>query len=420
MYQRAKKKNALTRFIRVLGPGLITGASDDDPSGIATYSQAGAQFGLSTLWTALFTFPLMATIQNMCARVGLVTQHGLAVTVKTHYPRVILYIVLGLSMPAITLNIGADIQGMGAVANMLYPSLPTAAYSIAFTLLLLFIIIRFSYVKLARILKWLCLSLLLYFIVPFLVTKNWGEVLLRTVVPTFKVDRDFVAVLVGILGTTISPYLFFWQATMEAEEMSHRKHVIVNKRLLSHVRTDVNTGMFLSNLVMYFIMLTTASVLFTSNNTNIETVDDAARALRPLAGRFSYLLFSIGVFGTGLLAIPVLAGSLSYMLAETFNWSAGLDKKFTKAKSFYVTIAISLALGLLLDFFKVNPVKSLLYTAILYGLTAPVLIAIIIHITNNKKVMGAHVNSTGTNILAFIALTLMTAAALVLLYLLIF
>ncbi|HLX92273.1 MAG TPA: divalent metal cation transporter [Puia sp.] len=407
----------ITRFLKVIGPGIVTGASDDDPSGIATYSQAGAQFGLSTLWTALITFPLMAAIQEMCARIGLVTSQGLTVTLKQHYPKLLLYMLLLVSFPAITLNIGADIEGMGAVSHLMIPGIPAWVFSVLITALLLIIIIKYPYQKIAMILKWLCLSLLLYMIVPFMVKQDWVSVLKHTFVPTIALNKDFLSIIVAILGTTISPYLFFWQATMEAEDMAHsKKTVIVNKRILSNMTTDVNTGMFLSNVVMFFIILTTGSILYNSGIRHIDVIEQAAKALEPLTGQFTYLIFSLGVFGSGLLAIPVLAGSQSYMLAETFGWEAGLDKKFPQAKPFYISIIISLVVGLSLDFLGVSPIKALLYTAIAYGLTAPIMITMVLHIGNNKKIMKKHVNSTLSNVLGLITLVIMTVAAVALIY----
>jgi NRAMP (natural resistance-associated macrophage protein)-like metal ion transporter len=405
------------RFLGILGPGLITGASDDDPSGIATYSQAGAQFGLSTLWTALLTFPLMAAIQGMCARIGLVTSQGLTVTLKQYYSKPLLYIILILSFPAITLNIGADIQGMGAVAHMIIPKIPVSFFCVTFTAALMFVIIQYPYQKIAAILKWLCLSLLLYIIVPFMVSQDWLSIVKDTFIPAIHFNKEFFSIIVAILGTTISPYLFFWQATMEAEDMAHSKRkVIVNKRVLGSMKTDVNIGMLLSNVVMFFIILTAGSVLYNSGIRQIDTVDQAAKALEPLTGKLTYLIFAIGVLATGLLAIPVLAGSQSYMLAETLGWEAGLDKKFPQAKSFYISIIISLLVGLSLDFLGISPIKALLYTAISYGLTAPVLIAIILHIGNNKSIMKEKTNSKFSNILGFITLGLMTGAAIALIY----
>lgn len=414
---KSKKTSGLSHFWKVLGPGLVTGASDDDPSGIATYSQAGAAYGLSTLWTALITFPLMASLQEMCARIGLVTSKGLAGTIKTNYSRFILYLMLLFSFPAIVMNIGADIAGMGAVGNLLIPSVKATYFSIAFTLILLVLIIYLPYQKLAGVLKYLCLILLVYLIVPFLYKQDWFAVLKATVIPTIKFDKDFVSILVAILGTTISPYLFFWQTTMEAEDMKGKnKTLMVGKKMMSEMKQDVDFGMLFSNLVMFFIILTTGSVLFNANIHQIDTVEQAAKALEPLAGKAAYLLFAVGVLGTGFLAIPVLSGSLSYIITESFGWKEGLDKKFRKAKAFYFIIAVSLILGLSLNYIGISPIKALIYSAILYGLTSPVLIAIILHISNNKKIMGKNTNGKLSNILGFIALILMTVASVMLLY----
>lgn len=414
------KRNSFfsTRFWKSLGPGLVTGASDDDPSGIATYSQAGAAYGLSTLWTALIAFPLMAAIQQMCAKIGLVTGHGLTGTLKTHYPRPVLYLMLLFSFPAIVLNIGADIAGMGAVGNLLFPSIKATYFSIFFTVLLLFLIIYLPYHKIATVLKYLCVVLLVYFVVPFLYKQDLWLIVKSTFIPTLKFDKDFIGILVGILGTTISPYLFFWQASVEVEEMKHhKKHLMVNKKFIYQMEEDVDFGMSISGLVMYFIILTTGTVLFNGGIHQIDTVEQAALALKPLAGNAAYLLFSIGIIGTGLIAIPVLSGSLSYIITETFEWEQGLDKKFHEAKAFYMVIAVSLVLGLALNYVGISPIKALIYTAILYGLTAPVLIAIILHISNNKKIMGHYVNSRTLNLLGFAALAIMTFAAITLIYL---
>lgn len=402
----------------MLGPGLITGASDDDPSGIATYSQAGAGFGLSTLWTALLSFPLMAAIQEMCARMGAVTCLGLSGILKKHYPRYVIVTMVIFSFPAIVLNIGADLESMGAVAHMIIPSLPVYAAEIGFTLILVWGIILFPYQKIASILKWLCLVLILYLIIPFLLKVDWGMVATNTIFPTIHWNRDFIEILVAILGTTISPYLFFWQTTMEAEDILNSKvQVVVDKNFMNRMQVDIYTGMFFSNLVMFFIILTAGIVLHVAGGQKIQTVEQAAQVLEPLAGRFAYLLFALGVIGTGLLAIPVLAGSLSYTVAEAFNWKEGLQKKFTEAPGFYLTIVVSLIAGLLLDFLNINPIHALLYTAILYGLTAPVLIGIILHICNNEKVMGNAKNGLWSNILGSFTFILMSAAALVMIYL---
>ncbi len=410
-----KEKLNFKKVLGLLGPGLITGASDDDPSGIATYSQAGAGFGMATLWTALITFPLMAAIQEMCARIGIVTNEGLTGTLKKHYPKWILYTMMGFSFPAIVLNIGADIQGMGAVANLLYPGIPTFAFSIIITAILMFCIIKFSYRKLAAILKWLCITLFLYLIVPFLVHTDWPFVLKSTVIPTIQLNKEFFAILTAILGTTISPYLFFWQTTMEVEDRKG-KSLIVNKKVINEMKFDVDFGMLSSNIVMFFIILTTGTVLFSSGITHIDTVEQAAKALEPIAGKLAYIIFAVGVIGTGFLAIPVLAGTLSYILAETFGWKQGLDKKFHEAKGFYTTVIISLLLGVSLSLLGISPIQALIYTAVLYGVTAPVMIAVILHICNNKKVMKTYTNSKLSNTLGFITLILMTISAFALLY----
>lgn len=420
MNNRTKLKNKVVRFWKLLGPGLVTGASDDDPSGIATYSQAGAAYGLSTLWTALIAFPLMAAIQQMCARIGLVTSHGLTGALKNNYPRPVLYLMILFSFPAIVMNIGADIAGMGAVGNLLFPSIDATYFSVLFTIVLLGLIIYLPYQKIASTLKYLCIVMLVYFIVPFLYKQDLTQIFKSTFIPTLKFDKEFMGILVGILGTTISPYLFFWQASIEVEEMNkirNKKHLIVNKKIIHEINEDVDFGMSFSGFVMYFIILTTGTVLYNGGIHQIDTVEQAASALKPLAGNLAYLLFAVGIIGTGLIAIPVLSGSLSYMITETFGWQQGLDKKFHEAKAFYTIIGISLLLGLSLNYIGISPIKALLYTAILYGLTAPVLIAIILHISNNKKVMGRFTNSRTSNILGFAALVIMTAAAVALLFL---
>lgn len=411
-----KIKSKIARFWRLLGPGLVTGASDDDPSGIATYSQAGAGWGLSTLWTALIAFPLMAALQQMCARIGLVTKQGLTGTLKKHYPKPVLYLMLLFSFPAIILNIGADIAGMGAVGNLLFPSIEQSYFSVLFTFLLLGLIIYLPYAKIASILKYLCIVMLVYFIVPFLYKQDLKEIFMATFVPNIQFNKEYLAILVGILGTTISPYLFFWQASVEVEEMSVHKKLMVNKRIIQEMEQDVDFGMGFSGFVMYFIILTTGTVLYKSGIHQIDTVEQAASALKPLAGDMAYWLFAIGILGTGLIAIPVLSGSLSYIFTETFGWEQGLNKKFQEAKGFYSIIALSLLVGLSLNYIGITPINALIYTAILYGMTAPVLIAIILHISNNKEIMGENTNSTLSNVLGFAALVIMTLAAVALLY----
>jgi NRAMP (natural resistance-associated macrophage protein)-like metal ion transporter len=426
------------KILKVLGPGLITGASDDDPSGIATYSQAGAQFGLKTLWTSIITFPLMAGIQEMCARIGLVTTVGLTTTLKKYYPKWLLYLMMLFSIPAIILNIGADIAGMGAVANLIFPSIKPMVFSFAFTVLLFILIVFLPYEKIVAFLKYLCLSMFLYIAVPFFTHPDWMNVLRNTFIPAISFDKDFIEILVAILGTTISPYLFFWQVTMEAEDVKPAKQLILARRrlirqtgskenpdkreqnfvirLIKKMQLDVNFGMLLSTLVMFFIILATGTALNPHGIKQIDTVEQAAKALEPVAGKASYLMFALGVMGTGLLAIPVLTGSLSYIVAETFGWRASLDKKYWQAKKFYIVILVSLFAGLMINYIGLSPIKALFYTAILYGLTCPIIIAIVLHIGNNKKIMKEYTNGRLSNVLGFLTLIIMTAAAVSLIY----
>ena len=430
----------IKKFFKTLGPGLVTGASDDDPSGIATYSQAGAQYGMQTLWTALITFPLMAAIQEMCARIGLVTAVGLTTTLKKYYSKPLLYLMMVFSVPAIILNIGADIAGMGAVGNLMFPGIRPIIFSVIISAILLLVIIFLPYTKMVTVLKYLCISLLLYILVPFFTKPDWFQVFKHTVIPTIHWDRDFIGMLVAILGTTISPYLFFWQVTMEAEDVKSAKSLImVNKKLvynnpnvnnneakkrekrffhliIQKMEMDVNFGMFLSNLVMFFIILATGTALYSHGVTQIATVEQAAKALEPIAGKASYVLFSAGVIGTGFLAIPVLSGALSYIISETLGWKGNLEKKFYQAKGFYTIIIISILIGLLINYTGLSPIRALLYTAILYGITSPVLIAIVLHVGNNKKIMGEYRNGALSNTLGVLAFLLMTAAAVALIY----
>lgn len=417
MTEPIKKQGKLKAFLKSLGPGLITGASDDDPSGIATYSQVGAQFGFSMLWTALITFPLMAVIQEICARIGLVTTNGLTTILKDHYPKWVLWLMILFSFPAIILNIGADIASMGAAAHMLFPQVAAFLFSSVFTLLIIIAIIRYPYQKIAAILKWFCITLLIYLIVPFFTRFSWLEVFKSTFIPKIQLNKNYINMLVAILGTTISPYLFFWQATMESEdEKSGVGPVVINKKVLTTMRKDVDAGMFFSNLVMFFIILTCGAVLYPNGIRQIDTVEQAAKALQPIAGNMAYWLFAISIVGTGFLAIPVLSGSLSYMAAESFNWQEGLDKKYFQAKPFYGVIIVSTVVGLLINLFGISPIQGLIYSGILYGLTAPVIILIIMHISNNKKIMGAHVNSRWSNGWGYTTLVLMSVAAVALIY----
>jgi NRAMP (natural resistance-associated macrophage protein)-like metal ion transporter len=401
-----------------LGPGLITGASDDDPSGITTYSQAGSAFGLKTLWSALITLPLMSAIQEMCGRIGLVTGEGIAKVIKKHYPIYVIYLVTFLSIPAIILNIGANLQGMGAVTNLLLPEIPIEYATVFYALVLVSILIVFSYKTLQSFLKWMCLILFVYLIIPFLSKQDLSELALATFIPYFEYSKDYIAMLVAILGTTISPYLFYWEASSEVED-SRMKHFSFKdiasyqeqKELIKRMRKDNFAGMFLSNLIMYFIILTAATFLFRNGITNITNIDQAANALRPLAGDNAYLLFAIGVIGTGSLSIPVLAGSSAYLFAETFNWNEGMNTKIYEAKGFYGIIIVSILSGLIMNFLNVNPVQALIWTAIIYGLISPILIGILLLVCNNKKIMGKFTNGWVSNLLGGICFVLMSVVA---------
>lgn len=397
-------------FLRKLGPGVVTGAADDDPSGLAAYSQAGAKFGLSTLWTALVSAPLMIAIQEMCARAGVVTKRGLASVIKRHYSKTVLYLIILLTVPAIVLNIGADIAAVGAVSNMLVPQVPGVLFSVIFTAGLAAVLIKYPYRKFASLMKWLCISLFAYFVVPFLINVNWGRVLTATLLPTISSNLQFILIIVAVLGTTISPYLFFWQASMEVEESEHR-HKHVNRRIMKDMNLDVIVGMVFSNVVMFFIILTAGTVLFTAGINNISTVQDAALALRPLAGNASYLLFALGVIGSACIAIPILAGSISYIYADLSDSMGSLDKKFRQAKGFYIAIVASLAIGLLIDLVGISPITMLIYTAVLYGLTAPVMVLLILHMCNDRSVLGKYVNGKLSNVLGIATFVVMALAA---------
>jgi NRAMP (natural resistance-associated macrophage protein)-like metal ion transporter len=409
--------NPIVRYFRILGPGLVTGASDDDPSGIATYSIAGAAHGYLFLWTAVITFPLMAAIQLVCARIGLVTGRGLAGTVRQHYPRPLIAGACLILLVANVFNIAADLGGMAEAAAML-TGLPALPFVVVFGVGITVITVYTSYATFAQTLKWLTAVLFAYVAAAFLAHPHWPAVLMATVVPDFHWTRRFVSTLVGILGTTISPYLFFWQATQEVEEEKRRgKKTIAQRRgatlhELADARLDVNTGMFFSNLVMYFIILATASTLHRAGVQDIETARQAAEALRPLAGDAAYVLFAMGLVGTGLLAIPVLAGSASFAVAELFAWRAGLDLKPRSARRFYLVFASAMAGGIALSLLGANAMRTLFFSAVLNGLLAPPLMVLVMMVGGNRKIMGEHVNGFWLRLLGWTATAIMTAAAL--------
>jgi NRAMP (natural resistance-associated macrophage protein)-like metal ion transporter len=386
-------------FWRGLGPGLITGAADDDPSGIATYSQTGAQYGFQLLWLSLFTFPLMVVVQEMCARIGLTTGRGLAGNIRINYPRWVLYTCAILLFIANTLNIGADIGAMAKGVQLLYPRFNFLLLATIFTFFCLLLQIYTPYERYARYLKYLVLVLLSYIATAFIVHINVKQLFLHTVIPSITPSKDQLFLITGILGTTISPYLFFWQTSHEVEEeILHGKTSIrlregTTDQEITKMRKDVWTGMFVSNLVMFFIIATCAAVLFSHGVKNIASAADAAAALKPLAGPQAFLLFALGIVGMGLLAVPVLAGSAAYTLAESFKWKQGLYRKLKDARAFYGVIILSMLIGLFINFIGIDQIKMLIYSAVVNGLVAPVILFLIVHMTSNKKVVKERVNS---------------------------
>ncbi len=410
----------MRRFFANLGPGLITGAADDDPSGISTYSVTGAAFGYSFLWTALLTFPLMAALQLMCARLGMVSGRGLAGVIRMRYSRWILWPACLLLIVANVFNIGADLGGMADVMQMV-TGIRSYYWTPFFALLITGLLIWTSYNLIARIFKWLTLVLFAYLITAFLARPDWGRVFHGTFVPHLEWTSSYMSVLVGILGTTISPYLFFWQAAQEVEEdRKHGKATVAQRRgatnlELSAASDDVLTGMFFSNLVMFFIILTTAATLHAHGVRNIETARQASEALRPLAGAGAYWLFALGLVGTGMLGVPVLAGSCAYTIAEAASWKGdSLNNKPLRAPRFYMVIAAAIVVGLALDFAGMNAVKMLFWSAVLNGLLAPPLIVLVVLLTSDKKVMGTRTNSRGAKVLGWTCAVLMSAAAVAL------
>ena len=408
-------------FVRKFGPGVITGASDDDPSGIGTYAQTGAQFGYTQLWTALFTFPFMTAIQEICARIALETGEGLAGTLRRRFPRPLLWLCVALLTATNTVNIGADLGAMAAAGQLLW-DIPFAAWLVGFTAVSVLVQVFISYHRYAKYLRFLALSLFAYVVVVFMVKQDWSKALHDTFVPTLRMDREFLLNLVAILGTTISPYLFFWQASQEVEdEIDHGRRSRASRRgvtksELKSMRFDVVAGMLFSNLVMWFIMLTMASTLFREGHTTISSASEAAAALRPLAGRFAEAVFAAGIVGTGLLAVPVLAGSTGYAVAETFRFRSGLSLKLWQAPAFYGVIAGGCVLGAAMNLLHINPIRALYYAAMLNGLVAPVLLWLIMIVASDREIMGARVAGPLANTFGWITTLAMSAAAVALLF----
>jgi NRAMP (natural resistance-associated macrophage protein)-like metal ion transporter len=417
-----ERGNPIKRFFSILGPGLITGASDDDPSGIGTYAQAGAQFGYGMLWTSVLTLPLSAAIQYICAKIALVTGKGLAGVLRKHYPPFIAYIAVTLLAIANTINAGTDIGAIGAATHLIFPQFPTTAVLIAVPLAILAVQVLGSYHLIAKIFKWLTLALFAYIATAFFVQLDMQKVLTNTFVPQIKLDSSHLAMLVALLGTTISPYLFFWQADQEVEEEKARgkrqlwQRQGASDRELKYAGIDCFTGIFFSNAVMYFIMLTTSATLHATGKTDIDSAATAASALKPLAGDAASLLFALGIIGSGFLAVPILTGAAAFAISEVMGWRAGLDEKPKRAKNFYIAIAVSTLIGAGINFLGINPMKALYWTALLNGLLAPPLLLIIMLVANNKEIMGKRTGNLGTNILGWSTTALMFAAALALIY----
>jgi NRAMP (natural resistance-associated macrophage protein)-like metal ion transporter len=405
----------MRRLLKAIGPGVITGAADDDPSGIATYSVAGAQFGTRLLWTAFLTWPLMAAVQMMCARIGKVTGMGLAGNLTHRFPIWLVRIFIVALLVANTINIAADLAGMADAAQML-SGVNSRLYVVGFAVLISWATVRLRYQQIANVLKWLVLVLFAYPVTAFIVGANWGQVLRDTVVPSLPRTRDEWSMLVAILGTTISPYLFFWQASEEVEEEKEAGQATLAERRgatleeLGLRKIDVGVGAFFSNMVMFFIILTTAITLNRHGIMHIETSRQAAEALRPFAGKFAATLFTVGIVGVGFLAIPTLAGSTSYAFAETLGWHQGLDKKLKEARAFYALILLSTAVGVGLDFAGINPVKALYWTAVINGLLAPFLLIAILVVASDKKLMQGQPSSRlGLSIVAITTVAMFVA-----------
>ncbi len=405
------------KLLEILGPGLITGASDDDPSGIATYSQAGAQFGYALGWVMLFSWPLMCAIQEVSARIGRVTGHGIAGNLKRYYPAPLLHGIVGLLAVANIINLGADLGAMAAALKLLIGG-PALLYVAGFGLLSALLEIFARYSRYVSILKWLTLSLFAYVAVAFVVNISWATVAYNLVVPKIEFTAPYLTMVVAILGTTISPYLFFWQAEEEAEEVKERPGAIPLGRAplqapseLYRIRVDTIVGMGLSNIVALFIILTTAATLHANGITDIQTSSQAAEALRPIAGDFAFLIFALGIVGTGLLAIPVLAGSTAYAVGEASGWHVGLTRIPRRAKAFYAVIAVAVLIGVMLNFTPLDPIKALFWSAVVNGVVAvPVMIAMML-LSNNKAAMGSFTLPPMLNLIGWLATAVMAAAA---------
>jgi NRAMP (natural resistance-associated macrophage protein)-like metal ion transporter len=425
---RQRRRGPFGRFLRILGPGIITGAADDDPSGIATYSQAGAQFGLATAWVMLLSFPLMTAVQEACMRIGAVTGKGLAAVIRENHGRKLLYPVVLLVVLANTLNIGSDIGAMAASTQLLVPlSYPMLAIIFSFLMLILEIFV--SYKAYVKVLKWLAIALLAYPVTAFIINVNWAEAIKQTFIPQIQFNQAFIYILVGILGTTISPYLFFWQTSevVEEEIAAHRLTIMglrpprITKRYLRNLRLDNVLGMAFSSVTAWFIIVVAAVTLNQAGVTNIASAADAAKALEPLvhgfpnAGYIAKVIFSVGVIGIGLLSVPVLAGSSSYAITEAFGWREGLFRKFRQARAFYAVIIVGTLAGLCFNFVGINPIQALIFTAVFNGIAAVPLIFILTKLSTSEKILGEYRGRFWSKLGLWSAWIVMTLAALALL-----
>lgn len=419
VYENEPVKKAKA-YWNLLGPGLTTGASDDDPSGIATYSQTGAAYGFKFLWLALFTFPLMSVIQEMCARIGLVTGRGLAANIRHFFPRWVLITCTLLLFVANAFNIGADLGAMSEVVRLFRPEWNYFYLIIVIAVVIMLMQVFMTYQKYAGYLKWLALVLLAYVFSTLMIKGlDWKQIGISAITPNFSFNKDEILIVTAIMGTTISPYLFFWQTSQEVEKKIEKDQMsavtrqeAVTSAEIYDMRVDVWSGMFLSNLVMFFIITACAATLNAAGITNIGSTAEAAAALRPLAGEYSYFLFAIGIIGTGALGIPVLAGASSYAFAETFGWKQGLRYKLRQAYSFYGVIILSLLIGVLINLFGLDPIKALIYSAVINGLVAPIVLILILILASSKKLMGDQKNGFWSKAIGIITIVLMIIAGL--------
>ena len=423
-------KHRLKKLSKIFGPGIVTGASDDDPSGIATYTQAGAQYGTGALWFSLFIYPLAATVQEMCGRIGLLTGSGLAGVIKKKYSKKTVFPIITLLLVANTINIGADIGAMSASVNLIFPGFPILLVTLLFTTTIILSEILIPYQKYIRILKYLTLSLLAYFITAIIIGGNWQEIFTASIIPHIEFTPAFSMMFVALFGTTISPYLFFWQTSEEAEEDVAKNKINeigegkphITKREIKLMRMDVMMGMGFAQITMWFIIMTAAGTLHTNGITDIITADQAAKALEPLvqtfpnSGQIAKTIFALGVIGTGMLAIPILSGSSAYALSEGFGWKQGLSKKFKEAKSFYLIIASSTVVGLWINFMGLDPIRALFYTAIINGIIAVPLLIAVIKVANDKKILHTHTNRKLSNVLGCVTVAIMGFSIIIMIF----